>query len=79
MPIRNQRQRTKPAPALQRCPARSPGGLTPEGRNPRKGTQCGNYAGHGGAHTVLIPSNAPWFRTDKTPSRSPRGSASQAR
>jgi hypothetical protein len=45
----------------ERCPAKSPGGMTPDGVLPRKGTQCGNYKGHAGDHTVLIPTAAPWF------------------
>jgi len=45
---------------LKRCPVRSPGGVTPDGRNPRKGTQCGLEAGHDGDHTVLIPTGYPW-------------------
>lgn len=47
--------------ASQRCQARSPGGSTKAGQLPQKGTQCGLYAKHGGAHTSLIPTSAPWF------------------
>jgi hypothetical protein len=45
----------------KRCEARSPGGRSEDGRLPRKGTRCGNYEGHDGPHTVLIPTDAPWF------------------
>lgn len=50
---------------LKRCPKRSPGGVTPSGTLPRKGTQCGLPAGHDGEHTILIPSGAPWFPKTK--------------
>lgn len=45
-----------------RCQARSPGGSTEDGQLPRKGTQCGLFAGHEGEHTIMIPSEAPWFK-----------------
>lgn len=45
----------------ERCPARSPGGVTPTGTLPRKGTQCGLERGHDGDHTILIETSAPWF------------------
>jgi hypothetical protein len=50
---------------MERCPAKSPGGVTPEGRLPRKGTQCGLWKGHDGEHTVLIPTGAPWWPKPK--------------
>jgi hypothetical protein len=53
---------------LERCEARSPGGVTETGTLPRKGTQCGLERGHDGDHTVLIPSGYPWFgRATKAP------------
>jgi hypothetical protein len=54
-----------PDDVRKRCPAKSPGGMTPEGRLPRKGTRCGLDAGHDGDHTVLIPSGAPWWPTPR--------------
>lgn len=46
----------------ERCTARSPGGgITKDGKLPRKGKRCGNYVGHHGDHTVLQPTGAPWF------------------
>jgi hypothetical protein len=52
---------TAPPPPRTRCPAMSPGGVTPEGTLPRPGTQCGLDAGHDGDHTVLIETGAPWW------------------
>jgi hypothetical protein len=49
-----------------RCPARSPGGVSPDGTLPRKGTQCGLDAGHDGDHTVLMKSSAPWWPNKAT-------------
>lgn len=46
------------APAVDeslRCPARDVLG---------DGSRCGNYAGHEGDHTRLIPTGAPWFPKD---------------
>lgn len=43
-----------------RCPARMPASENPH--HPHlHGLQCGDYAGHDGSHTLLIPTGAPWF------------------
>lgn len=48
---------TRRAEMAERCPSRGLGDQ-----------QCGNYAGHPGAHTLLIPTGAPWFpRQASTP------------
>ena len=49
-PARGERRAASGAVAVQRCPSRGLGDR-----------QCGNYAGHAGAHTLLIPTGAPWF------------------
>lgn len=40
-----------------RCPAHMPDFFPPGERG-----RCGLPAGHGGAHTLLIPTGAPWLR-----------------
>lgn len=39
-------------PQIERCPAKHPG----------VGAQCGLPKGHRDEHTMLIPTNMPWFR-----------------
>jgi hypothetical protein len=43
-----------------RCPARMPVSENPEHPHLHN-AQCGDYAGHDGTHTLLLPSGAPWF------------------
>jgi hypothetical protein len=54
-------RQSEPETTRTRCPARSPGGVAPDGTLPQKGTQCGLDAGHDGDHTVLMESGAPWW------------------
>jgi len=45
---------------IDRCDAKSPGGITEEGKLPKKGTQCGLQKGHDGDHCAIIPNGYPW-------------------
>ncbi len=46
----------------KRCQARMPKQFPKDEPQPAvPGGQCGDYEGHGGDHTLLIPTNAPWF------------------
>lgn len=60
---------------LRRCPAMSPKGATPSGEFPMDGAQCGMNEGHGGAHSLLIPTGFPW----SSPSPEPASSYGQSR
>ena len=57
------------ATTMERCEARSPGGITDYGQLPKKGVQCGLHKGHSGDHCVIIPTGYPW--SYEAPKRKP--------